>query len=278
MKIQFLGTAAAEGWPAIFCQCKPCLEARRLGGKNIRSRSSVLINEKCLVDFPPDSFSHALKYGIELGTVDQLLVTHSHSDHFYPEDLMMMYPGYAYKNNQDHLLNIWGNGGVMSELERVILREKEEGSTPKGFCQHLVRAGESFQAGDLTVQALWAKHKPNEESLLFAIRDESHSIFYANDSGWFPEKTWEQLANWQFDLVLFDCTCGPHSGGEGCHMGIPEALKAQGRLSNMGSLKPGARAIATHFSHNGGLLHEQLVETLVSHGFEVAYDGLIIQL
>jgi len=35
--------------------------------------------------------------------------------------------------------------------------------------------------------------------------------------------------------------------------------------------------VATHFSHNGGLLHEQLEEALVPAGFSVAYDGMEIE-
>ena len=31
MKIKYLGTAAAEGVPAIFCNCETCKEARKLG-------------------------------------------------------------------------------------------------------------------------------------------------------------------------------------------------------------------------------------------------------
>ena len=38
MKIRFLGTAAAEGWPAVFCACESCKRAERLGGKDIRTR------------------------------------------------------------------------------------------------------------------------------------------------------------------------------------------------------------------------------------------------
>ena len=65
MKITFLGTAAAEGFPALFCNCEYCREARRLGGKNIRTRSQCLINENMLVDFPPDTYLHMLQNGIE---------------------------------------------------------------------------------------------------------------------------------------------------------------------------------------------------------------------
>ena len=31
MKIQYLGTGAAEGIPAIFCECDTCKKARELG-------------------------------------------------------------------------------------------------------------------------------------------------------------------------------------------------------------------------------------------------------
>ena len=48
MQFQYLGTAAAEGWPAVFCRCKYCLEAQRLGGKNIRTRSQAIVNDDLL--------------------------------------------------------------------------------------------------------------------------------------------------------------------------------------------------------------------------------------
>jgi phosphoribosyl 1,2-cyclic phosphate phosphodiesterase len=50
MKLLFLGTAAAEGFPGLFCNCASCREARALGGKNLRMRSSLLINEDLLID------------------------------------------------------------------------------------------------------------------------------------------------------------------------------------------------------------------------------------
>ena len=40
MKLVFLGTAAAEAIPALWCGCNICREARRRGGKDIRRRCS----------------------------------------------------------------------------------------------------------------------------------------------------------------------------------------------------------------------------------------------
>mgnify|MGYP002683362279 CR=1 FL=1 len=38
MRLFFLGTAAAEGYPAIFCDCANCEEARAQGGRSLRRR------------------------------------------------------------------------------------------------------------------------------------------------------------------------------------------------------------------------------------------------
>ncbi|HEX28759.1 TPA: hypothetical protein ENG04_01615 [Candidatus Poribacteria bacterium] len=56
MKVKFLGTAAAEGWPGVFCECENCRRAREAGGKNIRTRSSLLLNDIYKVDLPPDTY------------------------------------------------------------------------------------------------------------------------------------------------------------------------------------------------------------------------------
>lgn len=69
MKVQFLGTVAAEGGPALFCNCKYCKEAQKRGGKNIRTRSQILINEDVLVDLPADTYFHKLQYNLDLSKI-----------------------------------------------------------------------------------------------------------------------------------------------------------------------------------------------------------------
>ena len=86
MKIQYLGTAAAEGWPGLFCRCEVCRRAREAGGKNIRTRSQALIDDAILMDFPPDTYLHMLRDGLPLPEIRTLLLTHSHQDHWYPEE------------------------------------------------------------------------------------------------------------------------------------------------------------------------------------------------
>ena len=53
MKLQILGTAAAEGIPALFCTCEYCKKARQIRGKEIRTRSGarISISRSCHKEF-----------------------------------------------------------------------------------------------------------------------------------------------------------------------------------------------------------------------------------
>ena len=88
MEIQYLGTASAEGLPALFCSCEICKRAREAKGKELRTRTQALVDKKILIDLPPDTYMHSLKYSLELGQVRHLLITHSHMDHFFPVELI----------------------------------------------------------------------------------------------------------------------------------------------------------------------------------------------
>ncbi|MFH0963447.1 MAG: hypothetical protein V2A58_05485, partial [Planctomycetota bacterium] len=50
MELLFLGAGAGEMWPAPFCTCKRCAEARREG--NVMPGTSVLIDGGYLIDAP----------------------------------------------------------------------------------------------------------------------------------------------------------------------------------------------------------------------------------
>lgn len=95
--------------PALFCNCDACRRALALGGKNIRTRSQVLIDNSLLVDFPPDSYLHMPFQGLSLKTIEHLIVTHSHQDHFYPLDFILKGEPYAHIDSSQPQLKIYGN-------------------------------------------------------------------------------------------------------------------------------------------------------------------------
>ena len=84
MKIQYLGTAAAEGIPAMFCMCPCCQRIRshyETNPKDVRMRTSALIDDTLQIDFGPDAFQQMLKYQLDYANLRSVLITHSHDDH-----------------------------------------------------------------------------------------------------------------------------------------------------------------------------------------------------
>ncbi|MBL7065502.1 MAG: hypothetical protein ISS49_15015 [Anaerolineae bacterium] len=82
MKIHFLGTGAAEGIPAIGCDCAHCTRARNEGGKLARERNAILISlpgYELLIDCAPDIRSLINKY--QITKLDGILATRSRYDH-----------------------------------------------------------------------------------------------------------------------------------------------------------------------------------------------------
>ena len=77
MKLTYLGTAAAEAVPGLFCECSFCEHARKRGGKEIRRRSGAIIDDDLLIDFSADTNLAMLSLGKRLSNVKDLIFTHS---------------------------------------------------------------------------------------------------------------------------------------------------------------------------------------------------------
>jgi len=268
--IIFLGTAAAEGWPGLFCECEHCSNARASGGRNIRTRASVMIGEKYKVDFPPDTFMQMLREGLDLSKLEYLFITHEHADHFCLAELCWRFPPFAHIKD-GRILNVYGNSIVAQAMEGV--RDVMEKSN---ILVHCVKPFEIFDAGEMKVIPLPADHSP--ESLLYIFQFHGKSILYGNDSGWFPSQTWEEIGRYNLDIAILDCTNGPLPVEDRWHMGISGVMRAKENMEKMGIANSDTRFIATHFSHNGGLLYEDLCKKLNPAGITVAYDGLRIDL
>lgn len=271
MKLTFLGTAAAEGMPAVFCNCGYCEEARRLGGKNIRTRSQALVNDDLLIDLPADTYAHFLGNGIRGDRIRQLLITHSHSDHFYPKELAMRQPPYGH-NMEVPRLEIFCGEGAYRQLE-------ERYPEAPGFAFTQIKPFTTVSAGAYRVTALPARHFPGDGALFYIIRGEK-TILYAHDTGYFYEEVFEYIRKEgiRFDLATFDCTnVDIPIGDDGGHMGIPNILRVQARLEEMGAMDGGTVKIINHFSHNGNPLHHVLEKRMEGTGFLVSYDGMTVE-
>jgi len=270
VKLTFLGTAAAEGMPAVFCNCDFCNEARRLGGRNLRTRSQALINDDLLIDLPADTYCHFLRNGIRGDRIRHLLITHSHSDHLYPKELAMRKPPFAHR--MVPLLEVYGGEGSCGVLNAGF-PEKD------GFSVTQLKPFVPTRVGAYTVTGLPARHAPGDGALFYIIQGEK-TVLYAHDTGFFYEEVLAFLEKEgvHIDLATFDCTfVDLPVGDDGSHMGIANILRLEARLKAIGVMDEKTVKVINHFSHNGNPLHQPLVKRMEGVDYLVAYDGMTVE-
>lgn len=275
MQLQYLGTAAAEAFPAVFCHCDVCRRARQLGGKNLRARSGALINGKLLIDFPPDIFALSVKLGLDLGSINNLMVTHAHDDHFAVHELLLRDTAYSARFPEGETpLRVFGNAAVVSMLHAAL--QRAFGASERlSFAIHEVQPFQPFDVDDLRVIPLRALHNRREDCLIYIVEHDGKRLLYAHDTGYFPEEDWTYLAGMHFDLVSLDCCSGPDRDGN-YHMGIPDNIEVKQRLEQLQCITAESRIIINHFSHNCGALYDELVAASEPYGFTVSYDGMTV--
>ena len=270
MKLLLLGTAAAEGWPAPFCDCDACSEARRRGGPNLRSRSGALVDDALKIDYNADTVLHMQRAGRSLAKVRTLLFTHQHSDHIIPPELQWA-SGVFTRTPPPEPIAVYGNEEVVGMLQKAFadpLKSNLDLHVLQPLAPVTTPAGEE-------VLPLPADHAPG--ALLLRITRGGKTLFYGHDSGLYPEETLAALGDGpKLDIALLDCTSGGQETRNRGHMDVRGVVQMVDELRRRGAITDTTRVIATHFSHNGGLLHEELVRRFVPHGIEVAYDGMVV--
>lgn len=281
MKFTYLGTAAAEGWPAIFCQCEFCKEAERLGGKNIRTRSQALINDDLLLDLPPDTYMHKLTHHLDLTKIQYLLITHNHMDHFYPQELTVRGSGYSPVMTCPDI-HIYCASETRDQLYRCENGELDKASED-AIHWNILKPFDTVSAGPYRITALPANHMNSDhEPFVFHIEDsDGQSIFYLHDSGYYAPEVWDYFKNQKKPaaLISFDTTSGYiDTHFRGGHMGVPDVIRLKKEMEEIGLINEQTHCVMNHFSHNGHLLHHELEALAEPAGMEVSYDGKVIEL
>lgn len=271
MRIQILGTAAAEGWPGIFCGCNTCARARAAGGKNLRSRASLQIDDIFKIDLPPDTYYHSIRFGIDLSKLKYLFYTHSHGDHFAPDEIEYLRQGFAY-NLQNAPVRIYGNEKVI----RVIKSRTERRALPVKLT--IAEPYVPIHADHLTFTPIVAKHSDTEQCLNYIIQSDSATVLYASDTGFYDDETLGHITQYNFDLLIVECTFGPSLiAATRKHMNVRGVLKLKDTLVRAGAAKSDTPVVLTHFSHSIGLLHDELERIAERKGMVAAYDGMVLE-
>jgi len=274
MRYKYYGTAAAEGIPALYCTCDLCNYARKNGGKDLRSRTQITIDDEILIDYPADTFMHTLQ-GLPLTKIHNYLISHVHHDHFYPEDMNMRKEGFSHLEKSVPSISVYLSDVCVKHAEAVFFP-----GTEKYVVFNEIKAFVSFLTNGYRITPLKANHLSAENPMIFLIEKDSKCILHAHDTGYFPEETWEYLKSIDvhIDFASFDCCEPMDNRGDRAenHMNFQTVLNVKNRLSELGLLDDKTICVINHFSHNGNLNHSQICDMAEKEGFIVSYDGLEI--
>ena len=273
MRLRILGSAAAEGWPAMFCSCPACEKARANGGKDLRRRTAYMLDEDTLIDYGPDIYAQSLEFSLDLAKVKRLLITHSHTDHLTPRELTWRRKGFS---SAENMMKIYANQASADRINECPTYDSLE---PLKAELHVLKPGDKLVDEDLTIQAILADHAlPPEEPLNYILERNGVCVFIGNDSGWWCQESWNIISQYKFDIVIIECTFGirwPEQRAK--HMGANVSVEVRDELKRLGCLKENALVAVNHFSHNIQNLHTDLEQFFNPKGSLVGYDGMILE-
>ena len=231
-----------------------------------------MLDDRVRIDFGPDSNLHQQKYALAYERLEHLLVTHSHDDHWFPVDVAYRRPGFS--KAPETPLHVWGNAKVEQKFVTTNGADWEKFR----IVFHRLQPWEPIDLGaGLTATPVLAAHDRSEECVNYRLAWNGRTALLGHDTGWYDAPTWDFLTGTPLDLLVLDCTYGAIDEDRG-HLGCAAVVRARDEFARRGALGPEARVIATHFSHNGGWLHDQLEGFFTPHNIAVAYDGLRVTL
>ena len=273
MEIQYLGTAAAEGWPALFCDCGICRRARQVRGKELRTRTQSIIDGQILVDFPPDTYAHALNYSLQLGQIQHLLITHSHMDHFFPVELIHRHEHFGH--NAKGILHVYGNEAVEKAFFDAVLIDRFKVHPLDDHVKFIrLEPFADFIADGYHIIPAPADHDKRETCFIYIIEKDGKCLLYGHDTGLnLTQEAWNCIFSHKYDLISMDATMGRKQIG-GYHMGLPDDVEFARLLEEKGCIDEHTVRVINHFSHNGEMTHEELDQFAREHGMIASYDGM----
>ncbi len=278
-----LGSAAAEGIPAYFCDCRVCREAAARGGREIRGRTAYNFGGVLQVDFGPDMLQAFQRFYPRLNAMRHLLVTHAHEDHLAPGELWYRAEGYSHIPADEPPLIIHGAPAAFERIRREItptLPNQAGVLEQAHIAFHEIAPFQTFEIPDIgaTVRTFSANHAPGLNAMLFLITMGGKTVFIGNDTGVFPKETMDALkalaGQVHVDIFVMDC-CGAFlSNWREHHMSADVNLEVFAELENMDFIDAKTIKVVNHFSHNSDATHAELCDFFEPKGIVVGYDGL----
>ncbi len=252
MRIDILGSGAADGWPNPWCGCASCETAQSQGV--VRVQASALLDGRLLLDLGPAAAHAAVRHGLTLRDVSVALVTHRHADHHYP-------PAWIWR--------AWAQAtGPLTVLAPPLVLG-DASFDPQVTAVAALPGAEHLLAG-YRIRVLPAEH-PDDAVLYDVTGPDGGRLLYATDTGVLPDAMVEGVRDRAFDVVLLELAGTP----------IPSHLTLQTwpdqveRLRAVGAVVDGTQVVATHLGHHNPP-PDELDRHLSALGATAARDGDVL--
>ncbi len=262
----FLGTGAADVDLPLRHKDANCTYVREHGGRNIRRNASLFVPPNLIIDYSKKGREGLKATGIEPSSVDFILITHSHGDHFDPRSIADLAT-----EKKGHLV-LCGDAKVVAAMGKYL-----DGVTDKPDIElRELKAEKEFELGEFKVKPLAANHTPGEEALIYVLRHHGRSFLYATDTSWLPANSFQALRSEKLELVIIECTFGDKEIPDllTAHMNLTFVRIFQRWVLERGILKNSDKFAVTHLSLHWCDPHDIFEPKLAAEHIILPFDGL----
>ena len=239
IRIRFLGTGAAD-WSGP----KADGELRRMTSTLLDGTLLIDLTEPVIGSIPADA------------AVTDILITHSHADHFDPKAIARLAP-----------VRVYADAGWAGKI-------RIEGADIRP-----VTAGVPFEAAGFTVIPTHGNHSTEgagEHTVHYLLKKSGCALYYATDGAWLMYPEARLIRENPLDALVIDATVGDGHDGDYRvfeHNSLDMVRIMVRSMRQSGMLKPGAPVFLTHLARtlHGG---QAELEAALPAPFVVCRDGL----
>ncbi len=251
MKVTFLGTGTSCGVPTIGCNCEVCTSK---DPRDTRLRTSALVeteSTRILIDCGPDFRQQVLP--LPFRKIDGILLTHSHYDHVAGIDDVRPFCRFG---DVDIYADSKTSDSLRHNIPYCFAKEKYPGVPDLRL--HTIEPHEEMTVGDIKVMPIRVMH-----GKLPILGYRFGRFAYITDMKTIEPQEMASLAGVEVLAVNALRFEKPHHS----HQLVPDAIEF---ARNVGA----KRTLFIHANHDMGL--HATIQKRLPDGFEMAYDGLVI--
>lgn len=286
----FLGTGASEMIPDPFCSCDVCNYAR-LHPKEQRVRSAFMLGANTCIDFGPDVLYSSARFGVDFSKIEDVLITHTHEDHFSPANLGVVSCNIPKPYNMFTVhMSEEGYNGLCATRRKLL--ETMDGSCDifsavdkKLYSVVPHKVYEKFRIGGMEIFPVFGFHNGNfegEKAFNYRITENGRTLLYALDTGIYRPETLEALSGFPIDTLIMDATFGSKNTDSGCtHLDARSFILQLDSLIKAGIVTEKTKIYASHINHYNLWHHDEYQNYFNCNSplpVTLAYDGLKIDI